>query len=681
MAANMIRGRILLFPVMAGLSLLLYCQEILAAEGLSFVPTFVNIFGDMEIDSVYEAQTTKSPATTRRNSRFDMQELFTIGTMGYIYHPKFISFLMRGSGGWEQNYRDTGNISTNDSTSTEQYEVRAIALPYHHYNLEGYSLLEKPLLAGKLAESYQNDRRTNGAVFRYKKRPWWSSLSYNKDEFGLGDAELTTYQGTLSYAKSFFSLNGNYLHLDTIQFGSSESQEDEYYVENSLNFKKFHLESSWRESDKKEQDYVKGEKNIYRAEWNEIMRLRLPLNFSFDTSYRNNREVRNDFTMTPASEEKLINTSERTTCSLRHILYRSLYSNLSGSYQERESITGLNRQFYYLFQENYTKKVPTGRLRLGFWSGKTELDNQGESVILDEVKTFAPTATSPYRLQLNNRFADPDSIIITVRDPNPPFQEAVLSQSDWQVVLPLADPLSIEIISLPLPFPPFPTAAEISSYEFSISYSLSGLTYELHTRRLGYSVDLNILNELLAPFYRHEQVTPFVVEGSLPYPPEEVTTDSMGINITRYPYKWSAEYARRQSDLDPQKNWRYGFEYENKLSNLSELDFTLTYEKIKKLRQDIPDLPPNDERLTGRIEYKCSYPRLSLQSNYYGQYSRRNEAYVASTYSLGGNLMWRLGKTTIAMHFNYADSSYEIPNYESKTTDTTVGLNLRRKLF
>ena len=73
-----------------------------------------------------------------------------------------------------------------DNTGLE-YDFRLVVLPEHSYNLRVFAARYEPLFKEQAATQHSNIANSRGAVFRYRKKPYFAHVGYTDDSIESGN--------------------------------------------------------------------------------------------------------------------------------------------------------------------------------------------------------------------------------------------------------------------------------------------------------------------------------------------------------------------------------------------------------------------------------------------------------------------------------------------------------------
>ena len=142
-----------------------------------FIPTIYSKQGDFELNIMHQSDENTAGGRGTRSSDSFAYERLRLYLDGYVYHPRFIQFLMKGAAGLSQErYKNNLLGSFSDNSLSQDYEFRAKILPEHPYNLELYTLRTIPLLRMSSAEMRQTSTE-KGAIFDYADKPLFFNIA------------------------------------------------------------------------------------------------------------------------------------------------------------------------------------------------------------------------------------------------------------------------------------------------------------------------------------------------------------------------------------------------------------------------------------------------------------------------------------------------------------------------
>src|SRR3990172_6680487 len=213
----------------------------------SFVPKIYDYSAELEIDATYYTDENKSNGRGFKTTDFFSRERLNFYLTGYVYHSRFIQYSLKLSEGLKQR-----NYTNNTVTSgwipgiASGYDFTMIILPEHPYNLQLFARRYEPLSKQTLASQAPSVNYSKGAIFTYKKKPYFVTLSYvnNITEATQSTYTNTSYSANATYYKQYsdnrlLALSGSYNHRDfSSSLSSADNSSDDIYLNNNISWKK-----------------------------------------------------------------------------------------------------------------------------------------------------------------------------------------------------------------------------------------------------------------------------------------------------------------------------------------------------------------------------------------------------------------------------------------------------------
>lgn len=654
----------------------------------TFTPKIVHYSGNLRLTSVYEEKESSSNTKTKRTTDTVVREDLDLGIGGYIYHPRFIRYIASGSAGLQQE-KFTSNTYNSSWVvgSTEKYDVRAMILPYHPYNLELFSSLQTPLLTARVSDSRRTETYQSGAYFRYKERPWSGMLGYvHQETEAIGRRHSNRYISRIGFRKKRFSASARYRHVASSDEDGSASKEDTISLNNSIGYKILHLGSSFSlRENKRDQEKNSLEFNTRQKLWSEILRIDLPWNFKTDFFFSQNRQdddktfdttatFNSELVTVRATEERFRN-SDKIKWGLKHELFESLNSQFSASYQDTDSTGGKDRLTNINGGLSYRKKVYadsvfTSRIR----AGQSRLVRTGAPLVLEDT---GHTADASYEFTLSYKSIDVNTIQIDLIDKVDETTVTLTKGPHWNVVE--SSPfIKIKITNDPAIFVVNPDDA--TRYTYNASYSFIPEEFESVTKDAEFTMRLDLWKKLLSTFYTHAQQRTDIEEGSSATEPSQQKSDTYGIAFFKNPYSGRASYKRITSTSEPRKIWVYGLDYKKRLPDDLNLNIGLehTDEHSLATADDEEEKLRTYQALANVIK---KFPRKNLNFNVSGSYIKTEGHRQSSAYTLNSGVTWKVGKAEFNINADHTFSENNNDGNDSEDTSSKILIQMKRKLF
>jgi hypothetical protein len=593
-----------------------------------------------------------------------IREKVTVYSNGFFYDPRFLQYQLSLAGALKQeSYSATFLESTGwRSTSGVEYDAKLLFLPQHPYNLTLFALRYEPLYKDQAAVQHNSVEERYGAYFQYRKKPWLAHSRYSVDSIRstASWSDVTRFGTDVEYLKQYrngnqFSLNGAYNpSWFTGSFGLSGS-ELEYLLGNMVDLRKLQLNSTVTGNRFDQESSTSGTYESDQRTWYEQLTAFMPGHLRGYATYRHqDSETRIPATLT-SPERTLSDIGEDYRLDLVHRLYESLDTTYTFRDDSRTSSGGDTDSRLNQLAVNYTKTIPRGRVLAGVFRGRTDTDSEGRAEIVDE--PHLATAV-PGSFTLGQQNVDRGSIVIYLRSPLAPFNRIRLVENLHYAVTPVTGTFQIDILTLP------PQFIVPGTYDFLASYVLETGSFTLRTDIYGFSTSVQLLEELLTPYYSYTAVRTDVVSGTFPGIPLDSSTTTAGLRYQRGPLRARGEYQRFTWEVSPYDSWRGEVQYVSSLTPTSSVYGIVTYlnKHFPQGTSDVPGEPTTDETTSLAGDYRKTLPAQGMSFSAGGSYSRLRGRVETDAYSLNSSLSWKVGKL---------DLSAGASIYTADTTGTT----------
>ena len=649
-----------------------------SAEERSFIPVIRPLSSNLDLDMIYEIDQNKSKDYTYKYTDTAFRQQLDLKTGGFIYHPRFISFMADGAFGIQEErnkQHDTGYEW--DITSVEEYEVRGILLPKHPYNLELFTRRDQPLMTSRYMGTLQPVITQSGAYLRYKKRPWSAAASYVRDHSKSQYYTLdnSTYRFDSGYFTQLLSLDGSYQHSDSDTSQNSDMTMDQVHGAARMKYRMVRLnaEFQWDKNDENDQgDYrMENERRLIRA-WSDV---ELPWNFTTRLGYRQNH---NDYKTRYSS-----NTPESSNYSytdlyefqLDHRLFSSLFSTLYLNYADTDSTGGRDKRSSYNLNMNYQKKIPTGTFSASFSFGSTRLDRNGATSQVNETRHARLFEDIP----LKGAAVNPDTIEMFVKDAASGRLLPLYKNQHYILIL-NSNIVTIQVIAVP----PEVSQPDLNYvYEFLINYAFKMGKYKLDTDNMSYSFNLNIFRGLLNPYYRHSSYSQDLVSGYFPSELEDRTTSTYGLTLRRWSASLTAEYQDIDSRLTPEETWRMLADYRRQIFQALDMKFDFKFERdhYPRGKRGVEDDKLTDKLYQGTLMTRYQLARQHLHLVFSGSYAHRTGITDNDFYYLDSYLTWERARLNLKAGAYYSNSKTTFSGDYNKVKSAYFYIKLQRTLF
>lgn len=634
------------------------------ADWREFVPKLYGLpTAELGMTSAFMSEVQKGSVDLKLDS-IRLRETLTVSTAAYIYDPRFIFLNLSGTFGFSQEeFTSNGSSSGWLKNMAREYSLGIYVLPTHPYNLYLFATRNESEESGGIVQPHITET-TEGAVFRYKKKPYYANVRYVRDSFETtdGDSTVNLLEGTASYVKDYksgisFFLNGSYTHSSFSSSQSLSGSSDSFGVDNSIGYKWIRLGSNLRKNILRE-DSSDGQLKNETLSWSEALSAVLPLNFNASLSYEFSKSTSTsgDSFFYPGGE--LSSTGKNWEFSLTHQLYQSLRSSYSYVQRSSDGPFGQMDQKDHILNFLYRKSIPTGRLDGALNLTRQETDNLGRTAVVNEPH-IATSVPGSFTLGRDN--AELSSVKVYLRSPLPSNELLLLTENVDYIVVPFANTFEVSILNLPSQF------ILPGSFDFYVSYYLKQSDFKMRTDTFSYSVSLTLLNGLLNPYYAYGKSTSDMISGALPYGAEaiESTSHSAGINFHKGPFGGGLHYQRTISNLNSSTSWRGDISYSESIAQDTTLyasaRYSLTnYPRGTSLYENSQGFTQKEAFLNANVTKWVPLWRFNLSGGLILAYQ---DAQTKST-SYSGNirLSWIIGKMSLTAGASISRSETEGTN-------------------
>ena len=664
------------------------------ADWRDFVPrpfengAFLDTYSSYEHDNIHSGAATSS----RWTDTF-IREKLTLFSNGYSYHPRFVQYRFSISGALKQE--DFGSSYTNSLGWTNdtglEYDIRLFFLPEHVYNVTAFAARFEPLFKEQAASQHSAVEETQGVSFRYRQKPYFLHTGYGHDsvESGLTSSDIQRFFLDGEYFKRFtggneVSFTGAFNPSRFSTTGGVDGSTYQYLLGNLLNLQRVRLTSNLSNLESDQQGGSLQHFNTDQLAWYELLTAYLPWHFRTDLRYLYQK---NDSTIEEPSTLPTRNLNDNANdieLDVVHRLYESLdttYTFLdtwrdSSSEESGQPAEGHTSFLGHSLSLNYTKEIPWGRLVAGTNVGRGETDSHGQVCIVNESH---PTVLVPGSFTLSQPNADPATIVVFLKSPLPPF-ELIQLQTTFYTVMQVQNTFEILISNLPSQF------VVPGTYDFFVTYCLASGDFKLRTDTYGSNVSVQLLEDLLTPYFSYVAVRSDVLSGEFPGVPLDSTTYTTGLILHRGPVRVRGEYQDFQWNAAPYVAWLAEAQYVSALTPTTSVYAAVSYlnkhysQGTIVFYQNVTDY--TEESVTGSANIQKQLFDRNLFLSAGGSYSRINGLVDTNAYSANGSLVWKIGKVDLTVGASAYGSDSSIPNTISTHRDhELVYVKFRRRLF
>jgi hypothetical protein len=516
---------------------------------------YFEVFGSREND-----QSDNYGRSFRWTDTF-FRERITLYSSGYFYHPRFLRYQVSISPGLKQELYTQSFLPSTGWTNSGglDYDAKLMFLPEHPYNFELFALRREPLYMEQSATQHGSVETSYGAHFRYRRKPFFFHASVldnstdsrttvtNVRRLGLDGQYFKRYVSGNELSVTAFFTPSRYSGNQGIEGDSTQ-----YGVTGLLSTPKVRLDVTASKNLYDQSSALSGNLQNDQFTAQERLSATLPLNFRTDFFYR----ILSNTSTTPfpnsLGSRELSNFNQELQAIVSHRLYQSLDSRYIYLRASRDSDGGDSTVVSNSLGFDYSKMIPRGRVLAGVYVATSRTDNTGQTAVASEPHAATPVPGSFLLAQQN---VQPGSLAVFVRSPLPPFQDIRLVENVNYTLTAIANTLQVNVYSLP------PQFVVPGTYDFFVSYTLATGTFELRTNTYGFNTSVQLLDNMLTPYYSYLAVRSEVLSGAFPGVPLDSTTNTLGLNFVLGPWRAVGEYQTLDWAVSPYRSWRLEGQY------------------------------------------------------------------------------------------------------------------------
>ncbi len=638
---------------------------------------FLDVYGSYERDHL-------SNGVRRQWDDTFMREKLTVYSNGYSYHPRFLLYRFSLGGAAKQEDYESSVLTRQGwkSGSAIEYDATLLFLPEHRYNLRLFSRRYEPLFKEQAATQHSSVGESRGASFRYREKPYFlqSGLVDDVVDSSQASSEVTRFNLDGQYFRRFvggneLSFNAGYEPSWFSNSSGLDGTSTQYVLGNFVNLQLARLTSSLTRNEYDQhgssQNFTNDQLALY-----ELLNVYLPWNFRTDASYRYRDNEGKIQQGEPEQTSKRSDTGQDLQVDVIHRLYESLDTTYTFRDDTRTSSGGDTNTRSNSLAVNYTKTIPTGRLLAGASVARGDTENKGQADVVSEPYSAIPV---PGSFTLRQQNPDPTTILVFLRSPLPPFETIRLEENThYQVVSVSPNMFEVRVFALPADF------VVPGTFDFLVSYSLASGDFELRTDTAGANVSVQLLDNLLTPYFSYVTVRSEVLSGTFLGIPVDSTTYTTGLQLYYGPFRARGEYQEVEWETSPSQSWRAEVQFVGNLNPTTSAYLTGTY--LRKHYSTGTDAfyasPFNEESISGAGTIQKQLLARSLHLSAGGSYTQLMGRSDTTAYSANGALIWTIGKVDLSAGASaYASDTTGGGTISTRRDHQLFYLKLRRRLL
>jgi hypothetical protein len=654
------------------------------AAWTDFIPTPLDTEAFVDVFTSYERDDLRSGARSARWDDIFIKEKVTLFTYGYSYHPRFLRYQFSIAGIGKQERYDSNVIESGGWTygSGLEYDVRLTLLPEHFYNLDAFASRYEPVFKEQAATEHDSVATRYGASFRYRKKPYFLHASYTDETVDSDQSSSDVQRVSLDgqYFKRYesgneISFNGAF---NPSWFSNSvglDGESTEYLLGNLLNLQWAWLNSSLTYSTFDQENRTAERFESEQFTWHERLTTYLPWNFRTDFSYRYQDSDNTIDERGGAFTRRLSDTTRDLQLDVIHKLFQSVDTTYTFLRDSRRSSGGKTTSLSHALSVRYAKHIPTGRLLAGTNLSRTDSDNEGSADVVNEPHPATPV---PGSFVLNQENVAPESILVFLRSPLPPFEAILLEENVHYIVVPILNTFEIRVLTLP------PQFVVPGTYDFFVSYSLTTGDFELRTDSVGANISFELFNHMLTPYFSYVTVDSDVLSGAFLGTPLDSTTYTAGLIFLRGPWRLRGEYQNLDWDISPQESWRGEIQYVAALNSTTNVYLTASYLNRHFSSGTSASFPvgytEETSSATGNIRKQLFSRSMYISGG--GSYSHVEGPVNSNAYSGNVSFVWTIGRLDVSVGASaYGSDTDGLMTVSTRRDRELVYVRIRRQLF
>jgi hypothetical protein len=578
-------------------------------------------------------------------------EKINLFSNGYFYHPRFLQYQLSVSLALKQeNYGQSFTPSTGWTRGTGfDYDGRLFFLPEHPYNFELFALRREPLYKEQSQTQHSTVETLYGARFQYRRKPYFVHAGYldNQTSSQTDDSNVQRLNLDGEYFKEF---GGGNMFTATAFFTPSRfsgslgltGDASQYGVTGLVDVQTVRLNVTASKSTYDQESPLSGQLANEQFVFQERLSAYLPMNFRADFYYRilNNTSTISERGV-PGPRD-LSDDSEDLEAVISHRLYQSLDSRYVFLRASRTSSGGDSTSVSNSLGVDYTKLIPRGRVMAGLNLATILTDSSGQTDIPSEPHPGI-NVQPPGVFSLDQLNVEQASLAVFVRSTVSPFELIRLASTDYTVTL-IANRLEISVFLLP------PGFVVPGTYDFVVSYSLTTGTFEQRMNTYGFNTSVQLLDNMLTPYYSFLAVRSTILAGVFPGVPLDSTRNTVGLNFLDGPWRAMGEFQSLAWDVNPYRQWRAEVQYTGSIDPTLRLYATADYLYRYHSEGTSVDTPTayseQNISLSGSVQKDFLSRALMLSAG--GSYTRVLGLVDSNAYALNSALTYRIGKLELS---------------------------------
>jgi hypothetical protein len=325
---------------------------------------------------------------------------------------------------------------------------------------------------------------------------------------------------------------------------------------------------------------------------------------------------------------------------------------------------------------NYVKKIAWGRFNAGIFARNTITDINNAPTRTD-VRTLSGPLPLPASFDLSAQNIDESSIIVRVKNPDPPYDLIPLTSADYTVSPAIGNTVQITITDLPSPLLCTGILCAGKNYDFHVAYSFIQQMVEYETTITGYNVKFELFDNLINPYFGYSKQDQKVLSGRLSGGPQNTSTETVGLLVLKAPYSFTEEYQSVVSNVNASRTIKSIIDYRKNMTTNTSLYAKMNYTMTKQEGSSTGSY--NTFGANARLQ--INVPRKNAAVAFGLFYYRRDSFTTSESYALNSSLTWKIGKLLLTAGAIATESVSTTQSGKNNVVSQQYYLSLSRKLF
>jgi hypothetical protein len=281
----------------------------------------------------------------------------------------------------------------------------------------------------------------------------------------------------------------------------------------------------------------------------------------------------------------------------------------------------------------------------------------------------------PGTFTLDRTGADPGTLVVFAKSPQPPFELVELTENVHYGVAVVGNQVQVTLLSLPVEF------TVPGSYDVRVTYSLVGGEFELRTTTFGNNGSVALFKGFVTPYYSYNIVRSSVLSGAAPAGGLDSRTITVGVAVLKEPLRAKVEYFDVFWDNGPYHGWKGDLSATKNVTPTTTAGGTLLYQ-WRRFSETASQRGYLETLASASVSVQQFLFSRSVSIGVGGGYTRVTGLDEGHTLLLNGSLTWRIGLIDVSAGANYYNTdSQNGTAFASHRERGFYFLKLKRRIF